>query len=68
MILDGIRVTNIHTVCRVLLKHGQRVSGATFKIIINVNKESKVSKISHHSPTSYETRLLCSTQTPRNLG
>lgn len=68
MILNVNSVTNIHTVCRVLLKRGQRVSGAKFKIILNVIKESKVSKISHHTPTSYETKLLCSTQTPRNLG
>lgn len=68
MILNGNSVTNTHTVCHKLLKRGQCVSGATFKIILNVIKESKVSEISHHSPTSYETRLLCSTQTPRNLG
>lgn len=44
------------TLCSVLLKRGQCVFGATFKIILNVIKESKVSEISHHSPTSYEAR------------
>ena len=61
MILNGDSVTNSHTVCHALLIHGQCVSGATFKIILNVIKESKVSEISHDSPTSYEARLLCST-------
>lgn len=68
MILNGDSVTNTHTVCLVLLIRGQCVSGATFKIILNVIKESKVSEISLHLPTSYEARPLCSTQTPRNLG